>query len=352
LRPRIIDIKGELNMLTDVKNLHKSFTIVDAHLDLLYDIEIKRSKGQKKVIEREYLEEFREGGINIIVSSIYIDGDFIPELALRKALDQISAFYSELEESDENIIFIKNLADIDKALKEDKVGILLSFEGVEPLINDINLLKIFYELGVRGVGLTWSRRNFAADGCSFGRVKGKENGLSDFGIQVVKEAERLGMFVDVSHLNDAGFWDVMEISTRPVIASHSNCRALNGIMRNLTDDQIKALARTGGVIGINAVSTIVAERDADIRALADHVDHLREVAGIQYIGLGLDFCDKIFELQNPRKSPRGQGSYDVINGHRNVYQLTEELLKRGYKDDEIRLIYGENFLRVFGQILR
>ncbi len=339
-------------MKARVKEIHKNFTIVDAHLDLLYDIEKKRKMGQNKIIEREYLPEFREGGVNIVVSSIYIDEDFIPELALRKALDQISAFYWELEESGDKIIFAKNVADIDKALKEDKIGILLSFEGVEPLMNDINLLKIFYELGVRGVGLTWSRRNFAADGCSFGHVKGKENGLSDFGRQVVKKAQQLGMFIDVSHLNDAGFWDVMEITTKPVIASHSNCRALNGIMRNLSNDQIRALAKTGGVIGINAVSTIVAESNADIKALANHVDHLRNVAGVEHIGLGFDFCDKIFKSNSFDKTTKLGDSYDVINGHKNIYLLTQELLSRGYTDDELRLIYGENFLKVFKSTLK
>lgn len=334
-----------------IKNIHENFTIVDAHLDLLYDIEINRSKGYKRVIEREYLPEFKEGGINIIVSSIFIDKDFLPELALRKALDQISAFYSELDEAEENFALVKNLRDLEETLAQGKIGILLSFEGVEPLLDDINLLRIFYELGVRIVGLTWSRRNYAADGCSYSKFQDSKNGLSDFGRQVVKEAERLGMLIDVSHLNDAGFWDVMELSTQPVIASHSNCRALNGIMRNLTDEQIRALANTGGVIGINAVSTLVAERNADVKALVDHVDHLRDVAGIHHIGLGLDFCDKIFELPNPRKNPKSKGLYDVIEGHKNIYQLTEELINRGYGDDEIRLIYGENFLRVFKEVI-
>jgi len=335
-----------------IENIHKNFTIVDAHLDLLYDVEKKRKEGQKRVIETNYLPGFKEGGINIIVSSIYIDDEFLPELALRKALDQISAFHHELDESGDKIIFVKSLDDMDKALKENKIGVLLSFEGVEPIVNDINLLRIFYELGVRGVGLTWSRRNYAADGCSFGHVKDRENGLADFGRQVVKLAEQLGMIIDVSHLNDVGFWDVMEITTQPVIASHSNCRALNGIMRNLTDDQIRAIAKTGGVIGINAVSKIVAEHNADVKALANHVDHLREVAGIEHVGLGFDFCDKIFGIQTPGKDKKQRSTYDVIDGHKNIYQLTEELIKRGYTDDELRLIYGENFLRVYNYVLK
>ncbi|MDD4569651.1 MAG: dipeptidase [Tepidanaerobacteraceae bacterium] len=335
-----------------IKNIHENFTIVDAHLDLLFDIEKKRKMGQKKVIEAGYLPEFKEGGVNIIVSSIYIEDDYLPELALRKALDQISAFYSELDESGDKIMFVKNLSDMAEALTTGGIGILLSFEGVEPLINDINLLRIFYELGVRGVGLTWSRRNYAADGCSFARVKDKENGLTEFGEQVVKQAEELGMVIDVSHLNETGFWDVMEITTQPVIASHSNCRAINGIMRNLTDDQIKALAKTGGVIGINAASVIVAENNADVKALADHVDHLREIAGIEHIGLGFDFCDQIFRDQSQNKDKKQDGPYDVIKGHRNIYRLTEELIMRGYTDDELRLIYGENFLRVYKSVLK
>lgn len=335
-----------------IKNIHENFTIVDAHLDLLFDIEKKRKMGQKKVIEVGYLPEFKEGGVNIIVSSIYIEDDYLPELALRKALDQISAFYSELDESGDKIMFVKNLSDMAEALTTGGIGILLSFEGVEPLINDINLLRIFYELGVRGVGLTWSRRNYAADGCSFARVKDKENGLTEFGEQVVKQAEELGMIIDVSHLNETGFWDVMEITTQPVIASHSNCRAINGIMRNLTDDQIKALAKTGGVIGINAASVIVAENNADVKALADHVDHLREIAGIDHIGLGFDFCDQIFRDQSQNKDKKQDGPYDVIKGHRNIYRLTEELIMRGYTDDELRLIYGENFLRVYKSVLK
>jgi membrane dipeptidase len=335
-----------------IKNIHKNFTIVDAHFDLLIDVENKRRRGQEKVIEAEYLPEFKEGGVNTIVSSIYIEDHYLPEMALRKALDQISAFYSELDESGDKIMFLKNCFDAERALREGKIGIFLSFEGVEPLINDINLLRIFYELGVRGVGLTWSRRNYAADGCSFTRMKDRENGLTEFGEQVVKQAEELGMVIDVSHLNETGFWDVMEIATKPVIASHSNCRAINGIMRNLTDDQIKALAKTGGIIGINAASILVAEKNADVKVLADHVDYLKKVAGIEHVGLGFDFCDKIFRDQTKDTDKKQDSPYDVIKGHQNIHLLTKELIMRGYDDDELKLIYGENFMRVYKSIFK
>ncbi|GAQ24121.1 dipeptidase [Tepidanaerobacter syntrophicus] len=335
-----------------IKSIHENFTIVDAHLDLLWDVEKRRRKGEKQIIETYHLPDFKEGGANIIVSSIYITEDYLPELGLRKALDQISAFYSELDESGDKIKFIKSYADVKDALDNKMIGILLFFEGVDPLMNDIGLLRLFYELGVRGVGITWSRRNFAGDGCSFSKIEDKKNGLSKFGEEVVTEAEKLGMIIDVSHLNEAGFWDVMKITTKPVIASHSNCRALHKIMRNLSDEQIKAIAKTDGVIGINSVSSIVAEGHADIKALADHIDHLKNIAGINHIGLGFDFCDKIFGHNTGPKSKKEDEDYDVVNGYPDIYRLTEELIARGYSDNEIKLIYGGNFLRVYENILK
>lgn len=157
-----------------IKSIHENFTIVDAHLDLLWDVEKRRRKGEKQIIETYHLPDFKEGGANIIVSSIYITEDYLPELGLRKALDQISAFYSELDESGDKIKFIKSYADVKDALDNKMIGILLFFEGVDPLMNDIGLLRLFYELGVRGVGITWSRRNFAGDGCSFSKIEDKK----------------------------------------------------------------------------------------------------------------------------------------------------------------------------------
>lgn len=338
-----------------IDHIHKNFTIVDGHFDLAMEVEIQRGYGRKKVIETDYLSKFIEGGFNFIVSSIFIDDKYLPEMALRKALDQIAALYEDIDESSDKFMLCKSYDDMGKATRENKIGILISFEGVEPLINDINLLRIFYELGVRGVGLTWSRRNFAADGCHFSPVEeGTKGGLTDFGVKVVKEAEKLGMFIDVSHLNDEGFWDVMKFTNKPVIASHSNSRVVTNIMRNLTDEQIKELASKNGVIGVNASAMIVSKdiKEATIEKYADHIDYLVKVVGIEHVGLGFDFCDhlKKYSTEEDRKRDFSP-SFDVIKGHSEIQELTSILIDRGYTDEHLKLIYGENFMRVYKNIL-
>ncbi len=333
----------------------KEYFVADAHLDLLFDVEKQRSYGRKRVIESDYLPGFNKGGVNLVVSSLYIDDIFLPEMALRKALNQVSALYSEIEESGEKLMLCKSYSDIIQAKESGKLGILLSFEGVEPLYNDISLLKIFYKLGLRIMGLVWSRRNFAGDGSRFTETAaGNGGGLTDFGIELVKEAEKMGMFIDVSHLNDEGFRDVMDIVQQPVIASHSNCRILNGIARNLTDRQIEAIASTGGVIGINASSILVADSDGDanINYLVNHIDHIADLAGPGHVGLGFDLCDRLFK-DMPAGTIKGitRKPFDVLDGHKDISLLVERLIYRGYGENEIIQILGGNFLRVYRKVL-
>ncbi|QEK13326.1 membrane dipeptidase [Crassaminicella thermophila] len=342
------------NMDEAINRIHKDFPIVDAHFDLLYDVVRQRQLGRSKVIETDYLPGFKEGGVNIVVSSLYIDEIFIPEMALRRALDQISALYEEVDESRDKIMLCRNYKEIEVAIKEDKLGILLSFEGIEPLYNDLNLLRIFYELGVRIVGLTWSRRNYAADGCHFNMVKeGKKGGLTSFGVELIEMAEDLGMFIDVSHLNDEGFWDVLEVSKKTIIASHSNCRKLVPVMRNLTDEQIKAIALKNGVIGINIANKFVADNDnmANTKALVDHIDYIVNLVGIKHVGFGFDFCDELRKYELPKIVNSKRESYDILKGHKEIKEITKELIKRGYKEEDINMIFGENFLRVYRAVL-
>ncbi|HBM76336.1 MAG TPA: membrane dipeptidase [Clostridiaceae bacterium] len=338
-----------------IRDIHDKYMIVDAHFDLLTYVEMKRALGYKKVIETEFLPDFRKSGVDVIVCSLYIETVFLPEMGLKKALDQVSALYAEIYESPDKIALCRTYDDILKSKSENKLSILLSLEGVDPLTNDLKLLRIFYELGVRMVGITWSRRNFAADGSHFANVdEGKKGGLTDFGVQIVKLAEKLGMIVDVSHINDEGFWDVMKISQKPVIASHSNCRALADSMRNLTDEQIKALSDKKGVIGMNVCSSFVSDKpeNGDATHLAEHADYIAKLVGIEHVGLGFDFCDflRMPAAIEPAVKP-AKTNYDVIKGHKNIGRFTEALIKLGYSDDEIGMILGGNFLRLYKELL-
>lgn len=342
--------------MKSINNILEKLTVIDAHFDLLFDVARYRKYGRRRVIETDYLPGFIEGGLKVVVSSIYIDGEFLPEMALRKALEQVGVLYAEIDESPDKIMLCKSYNNIMKAIDEGKIGIILSFEGVEPLYNDLNLLRIFYELGVRIVGLAWSRRNYAADGCHYGEVKeGTKGGITDFGVQLIEAAEALGMFIDVSHLNDEGFWDVMKIAQKPVIASHSNCRALSGMMRNLTDEQIKALASKGGVIGINAANILTADddKDANIEYLVNHVDHIAKLVGVEHVGFGFDFCDQLFNhMFTERLKGISRKPFDVFKGHKEIKYFVAELMKRGYKHEEIELILGGSFLRVYKEVLK
>jgi membrane dipeptidase len=338
------------SIISHVNTLHQKALTINAHFDLTYDIANRRERGQRKVVETNYLEGFRTSGFNLIVSALFIHNYFIPEMALRKTLDQISYLFQEMEESPGTMRLCKTPTDILQAKDEGQIGILLSFEGVEPLQNDIHLLRIFYELGVRGIGLTWSRRNYAADGAFFKSIKeGRKGGLTSFGVEVIKAAETLGMFIDVSHLNDESFWDVMQFAQKPVIASHSNCRAIADSMRNLTDKQIEALAEKDGVIGMNALSPFVGDvsdtsRRLGAEDLLNHLDRVVNIAGVRHVGLGFDFCDS---FENYLTMKKNLETYDVVNGHGSLHEITSGLIKRGYSDDDILLILGGNFMRVF-----
>ena len=334
-----------------VARLHHKALTIDAHFDLTYDIANKRDRGATTVVETDYLEGFRTGGFNLIVSAIFIHNYFLPEMGLRKALDQISYLLQEMDESPGIMRICRTPADILQANADDQLGILLSLEGVDPIQNDLRLLRIFYELGVRGVGLAWSRRNYAADGAFFKATReGRKGGLTPFGIQVIEEAEKLGMLLDVSHLNDEGFWDVMEVAQKPLVASHSNCRALVPSMRNLTDQQIEAIAQKGGVIGMNALNAFVAETSADNRRvtaadLVQHVDHIVRLVGVQHVGLGFDLCDNFKNYLNMSSS--SLETYDVLAGHHSLPEFTSAMIDHGYSDDDILLILGGNFMRVY-----
>ncbi|HPA59190.1 MAG TPA: dipeptidase [Synergistales bacterium] len=341
----------EQHLIREAERIHRETLVLDAHFDLAMDLLDRTERGEKDVFRTVFDPPFREGGVDCVVSSIFVSRGHLPEQALRRGLDQVECLRQEIEQWPERLALCTTVEDIRNASASDRLAIMLSFEGAEPMGNDIRLLSVFHRLGVRGLGLVWSRRNYLADGCPFTTVEaGRPGGLTDLGVKAVREAERLGMWIDVSHLNDEGFYDVMEISKKPVIASHSNCRKLVPSPRNLTDDQIRTLARKGGVMGMNGCSIFVGNGPGPFSArdLADHVDHVAKVAGIEHVGLGLDFCDGF-------PAPPGESdllpSRDVIAGHGRIVELTAELLERGYSKNHIGLALGGNFMRVLGEVL-
>ncbi|MEA3387306.1 MAG: membrane dipeptidase, partial [Patescibacteria group bacterium] len=314
----------EKKYLEHVADIHHRAFTVDAHFDLSSDVANRRERGQKKVIETNFLPKFNAGALNLIVSAIFIEDFFLPEMGLRKALDQISYLHEEIDETPGKFKICRTTAEAYTAQAAGKLALFLSLEGAEPLQNDIRLLRIFYELGVRGLGLVWSRRNYVADGAFFTETcEGRKGGLTSFGVELVEKAEALGMFVDVSHINDEGFWDVLDMASKPLIASHSNCRSLAGTMRNLTDDQIAAIAKNGGVIGMNSVDIFIRDNEPDVGVshFIDHVDHIVKVSGVEHVGLGFDLCDGFEDYLNVGPAVE---TCDVIKTHAGLGEFTQE----------------------------
>jgi membrane dipeptidase len=327
--------------------------VIDAHSDILSDIVGRRAAGQRGILNSAWLPAMDAGGIDARVLALYSPPDYLPELALRRALDAIAALHAELDESPRAALCTTS-TEIVRATSEGKKAFVLGMEGVDPLGSDLDLLRIFYELGVRVLGITHAQRNYAADGAFFEPKKtGVVGGLSDFGVALVERAQTMRMILDVSHLNDPGFWDVVKASRAPIIASHSNCRALADHPRNLTDEQIQAVADTGGVIGINSINRFVTP--PDLPRLLDHVDHLVKIAGKEHVGLGLDFCYYLLEHKSPvERSGMRKGAYLSVDGLVNdadVPKIPKLLAERGCPPDTIDLIMGENFLRVFHAVL-
>ena len=267
-------------------------------------------------------------------------------------MDQISALKEELEESRELFSLCRNSSEAKAASEKGKIGLFLSLEGAEPLGNDIFLLRTFYDLGVRLVGLTWSRRNYAGDGSSFDPADAPRHpgGLTKFGRELVMEAQKMGMVIDVSHLNDPGFYEVAELIKAPFIASHSNCRALCGSARNLKDDQIKMIAESGGVVGLNAYSPFVSDNEADRNTdkFFEHLQHITQVAGIDNVGLGLDLCDCIVSLSMGNDDSRQK---DLFTDHLDAARRFIVPMKKKLSPGDYYAFTGGNFMRVIERVL-
>ena len=275
-----------------------------------------------------------EGGQTCQVFSLWMEPEFKPDRCVRRTLQMVDTFHSELEANSDRISLATTADDIIEAKKEGRVVAMLSVEsGGDAIEGDLSVLRVLYRLGLRMFGLTYNRRNMLADGNAENRTK---SGLTELGVQTVEECNRLGIVVDVSHIGDTSFYDVLEVTKAPIVASHHGLRALHDTSRFMTDDQVKALAENGGVIGV--MYGIGPSQEVTLGDVADRIEHVINVAGAEYVGLGSDWdggC-RPTGLEDSSKLPN----------------LTGELVARGYSEDEIKKVLGGNFLRVFKKILK
>ena len=335
-----------------VERLHM-FGIVDMHFDLLMDLYDKRER--KRVLEEDFWPELEAGGVGVLGAAIYVEDQYMPEMALRVGLDQVARLYAELEQST-HFALCRTHDEIVSARQAGKVALLITMEGVEPLGSDLHLLRVFYELGLRSVGLTHARRNMAGDGGVFAPTGSSRHGLSPFGREVVAECERLGIVLDLAHLNPAGCDDVLALTKRPVIISHTNPRRYYDIERNATDEHIREVGRRGGVVGLNAVLVSPRAEEATLDRYVDELEYVAELAGVDNVGIGFDFFDHVYrhwtdkqraDLESKLAKPN---FLPDLREHRHARNLTRKLIERGYKDGEIEKVLSGNWMRVFKEL--
>jgi membrane dipeptidase len=336
-----------------IERLHEK-GVIDMHFDLPMDLYEKRA--QPNVLANEFLPEFDAGRMGIVGAAIYIEDRYLPERGLQVALDQIARLYTEAEQS-KRCTVCRTHDEIARALDSKKIGFLITMEGVEPLGDDLDLLRAFYELGVRAIGLTHARTNAAGHGGIFAASGSSPQGLTPFGRDLVRECERFGIIVDLAHLNSAGFKDVVDLTTKPLIVSHTNARKFYDVERNISDEQIKLIGERGGVIGVNSVLVSPDQEKSTLDRYVDHIQHIVDLVGIDCVGIGFDFFEFIYR-QWPESKKKWMAEKlttphfipDLTN-HSHAKNLTRKLIERGFSDTDIEKILRGNWLRIFEELL-
>ena len=274
--------------------------------------------------------KMRAGGVDAAFFAVDVTVSF--KNYLTYALDAFGFLDAEMEANRDEVVVALSAEDITAAAQAGKLAAILAVENSDVLERSLNVLRMLYRIGVRSIGLTHNIRTWAADGNAETETGG---GLTAFGVQLVKEMNRLGMLVDVAHISERGFWDVMEVATRPVIVSHGNCTAVCDHPRNLTDEQLRALAENGGSLGVTFVPAFVDAKAPTLARLLDHIDHAVQLVGADTVGIGSDF----------------DGGGTLVEDAAAFPQITEGLIARGYSEVDVKKILGENHLRVFREAL-
>ena len=381
-------VPGSLLQAQSYKKLHARSVVVDTHNDVLSTVTMRGLKVEDDLRGKTHsdLARFKKGGIDVQIFSIWCDEHFGKDTAFKYANTEIDSLYSIAARSPDKLLIVKTPDELKSCLKQGKLAAMMGVEGGHMIEDSIPYLDSLFRRGARYMTLTWNNSTAwatsAKDETSDSLVTLRK-GLNDFGKQIVKRMNELGMMVDISHVGEQTFWDAIHTSSKPVIASHSCAYRLCPVFRNLKDDQIKAIGENGGLINLNFFSGFVdstfsgkekkfmaahkLEIDSltllkwndlaislwltsrypgvleDMRPplslLMDHLDYIVRLIGVDHVGLGSDF-DGI------------QSSPKQLDGVQDMPVITRELRARGYSKKEIRKILGGNFLRVFAANMR
>ncbi len=330
--------------------------VVDMHCDTILELYKKQAFGKKGSL----IDNDLQLDLNKMIQGDYLLQNFAMFTQLKKVENPvlyvnklIDLYYNELEKNREIIRPVFKYQDIADNIKDGKLSAMLTLEEGAVVNNDLAMLRNYYRLGVRMITLTWNYPNgigYPNVDLSNQKYKYEDlfkinttDGLTEFGIEYIKEMERLGIIIDVSHLSDAGFYDVLKHTTKPFVASHSNARSVCAVARNMSDEMIRELAWRGGVIGINYLGDFLTTNDvgnnrSTIDDIIKPIKHIRDVGGIDCIGLGSDFdgIDDNLEIENASKLPK----------------LEVALKNAGFSIEDIEKIFYKNVLRVYQEILK
>ncbi len=350
--------KDDAKLRERAMKIHRSAVVVDTHNDITmpitdegFDMGARDTSGKTQTD----IPRMKEGGLDVEFFSIYVAAKYAREGgSARRAMEMIDSVYEQVRRHPESLEMAYTVADIRRINKAGRIAALMGIEGGHAIEDSLAALRLFYRLGVRYLTLTHTNTNNWADSAGGISVQAekKHGGLSDFGKDVVREMNRLGMIVDISHVSDETFWDCIEVSQAPLIASHSSARALTNVPRNMNDEMLKGLAKNGGVVMVNFYNGFInteyakagmpaptkAADTATFEMLMQHFEHIIKVAGIDHVGIGSDF-DGVDGKLPP-------GMEDVSK----LPTIAYELLKRGYSEKDVKKVLGENLLRVMAEV--
>ena len=325
--------------------------IADAHVDLLIELAYReRRLGETNVFARTWLPLLERGEVALQVCPVYVDVVVQPEGSLREALGLVTSFHRALAECGDRVVQVREAADLDRVESGERIGLMLSLEGVECFGVELWPADLFYELGVRMAGLTWNRRNAYADGAAE-----DGGGLSRLGRELVDRLVERGVIIDLAHASRGLFSELLErVAGAPLLCSHGGCRSVNESPRNLDDDQLRALADADGLFGLMLHPLAIDARERTIDRASDHLEHAAELIVVERLCLGGDFTRRLWEAMPPPPEPKdglmppglepGVG-IDGLVGSEDYPNLVGGLERRGWSAADVSAVTQGNLVR-------